>query len=342
MMDRRVFLAGSAGAVLAGCRSGRAIIERSPQVRVYIAGRNPVSFLPAFVANNAGLFLTAGANVSFRDGGVDGDPVEALASGAAEVSAGLYEDVLRAVASGKQFTAFALMTRSPLLAIAAPASGGRVQNIEDLLQVRTAMPELQSSEHLFLNYNYFQEGGEPVDLRIVEVGYGSPLINALINRTAAAAVAGSITIRHMMKELGGLNIIADTRTVAGVLATYGVASYPGAALFTTPQWLQANPKEARKLATALAHGCEWIRAHSPEQVLQTIPGSRRGSDPAIMLDAIREAVPLFSEDGLIPNDGAREALKAVELTVEAVRKARIDVTATYTNAFAPARSKASR
>jgi NitT/TauT family transport system substrate-binding protein len=263
-------------------------------------------------------------------------------SGAADVAAGLYEDVLRAIANGKQFIAFAMMIRSPLLAIVSPAAERRVQNVEDLLEVRIALPELQSSEHVFLNYNYFQEGGEPVDLKLVEVGYGSPLINALLNRTAGAAVAGSVTIRHMMKEAGELNIIADTRTVAGVLATYGVASYPGAVLFTTQQWLQSNPNEARKLATALVHGGERIRAHSPEQIIEAIPDSRRGSDPAILLDAIREAVPLFSEDGVIPNDGAHEALKAVSLTVEAVKKARIDVTSTYTNAFAPARSKASK
>lgn len=332
-MDRRAFLTGCAGAALAGCKS-KAVIEPSPEIRLYAGGRNPVAFLPLFAANKAGLFAQAHANVSFRDGGAEGDPAGALASGQADVVAGLYEDVLRAVAAGNAFTAFALMTRSPLLAIVASPSA-RVQNVEDLLKVRTALPEEQSPEHVFLNYNYFQEGGEPVDLRTIVVGYGSPLTNALIKKTAGAAVAGSVTLRYIMKDLPDLEVIADTRTLAGVIATYGVASYPGAVLFTTRQWLQSFPNEAKKLAAALIRASKWIRARPAEQAADAIPEGWRGGDPAILVEAVREAYPLFSQDGAIPADGAREALKAVELTSEAVKKARLDFKATYTNAFAP-------
>ncbi len=332
-MNRRAFLTGCAGVALTGCRS-KAVIEPAPPIRLYAAGRNPVAFLPVFAAHTAGLFAQAGVNVSFRDGGAEGDPAAALMAGQADVVAGLYEDVLRAAAAGNAFTAFALATRSPLLAIvASPAA--RVRNLEDLLKVRIALPEEQSPEHVFLNYNYFQEGGEPVDLKTVVVGYGSPLANALIKKTAGAAVADSLTLRYILQDIPDLEIVADTRTLAGVIATYGVSSYPGAVLFTTRRWLQSFPHAAQRLRAALVRAGHWIRTRPAEQAAEAIPEERRGADPAILAEAVHEAYPLFSQDGAIPADGAREALKAVELASEAVKKAHLDLKATYTSAFAP-------
>ena len=268
---------------------------------------------------------------------------EAVASGAADVGAGLYEDVLRAAAAGKKLKAFALMTRSPLLAIAAVPGRRRVNNIADLLTVRTALPSVGSPEQVFLNYNFYVEGGVPIDLKTLVAGEGDEsVIEAVVSRKAGAAVVDNVTLRRLAQQVGDVKVMADTRTIAGVLSVYGVPVYPGATLFSTEDWLQSYPREARKLTAAIVTASAWIRNSRPEVVAAAVPESRRSFDSRVMIEAVRESVPLFSDTARIPDDGATAALKALSVSAEAITKSPINLQATYTNEFLPSRDTRSR
>jgi NitT/TauT family transport system substrate-binding protein len=337
MMDRRRCLVGCAATVLVGC-SSPAIIERAPEVRLYVPSRNPVAFLPVYAAQRTGLFLKAGANVRFQDSEPGGDAFEALESGAADVAAGLFEDALQAAARGRRCKAFALMTRSPLFAIVAPSSARRrVDNIADLLTTRTALPALGSSEEVFLNYNFYVEGGVPVDLKKVVPPAGASVVDEVAAGRAGAAVVDGIALRQLAQRIGDLKVLADTRTIAGVLSVYGVSTYPGAALIASQRWLESNAREAPKLASAVLAAAAWIRGSRPEVAAAALPDTLGEKMTGAVIEAVRESVPLFSQTAAIPDDGANAALKALGVSYEALRRPAFNLRDTYTNSFLPTR-----
>jgi NitT/TauT family transport system substrate-binding protein len=270
--------------------------------------------------------------------GPGSNPVEAVASGAADVGAGLFEDVVRAAAAGRPLKAFALMTRSPLLAIVAHPSRRRVSNIADLLTVSTALPSAGSPEQVFLNYNFYVEGGVPVDLKTLIAGDADAVIAAIASRKAGAAVVDNVALRRLAQQVGSITVLADTRTIAGVLSVYGVPVYPGAALFATESWLHSYPREARKLSAAILMASASIRNSRPELLAASIPETRSSFDSRDTIEAVRESAPLFSETGVIPDDGAAAALKALSVTLQEVRNSAFELRACYTNEFLPGRA----
>jgi hypothetical protein len=65
-----------------------------------------------------------------------------------------------------------------------------------------------------------------------------------------------------------------------------------------------------------------------------MPPEYKGQDAAVYLKAVRDILPAFSEDGLMPNNGPATVKAFLDVSDESVREANIDLNMTYTtNSF---------
>ena len=99
--------------------------------------------------------------------------------------------------------------------------------------------------------------------------------------------------------------------------------------------MDRNPDTARRLARALARANQWIVTHTPEEIRERFPEGLRSEDAAADIEIIRWSLPTYTAGGRMP-EGAPEAMKRVlDVTLDKVRNAKIDLGATWTNAFLP-------
>jgi NitT/TauT family transport system substrate-binding protein len=82
------------------------------------------------------------------------------------------------------------------------------------------------------------------------------------------------------------------------------------------------------------HGLKWLQTAGPSDIIKTVPESYLLGDRALYLasfNKVREAIAL---DGIIPEEGARTALKALTSFDPSIKPEKIQLARTYTNEFA--------
>ena len=104
-------------------------------------------------------------------------------------------------------------------------------------------------------------------------------------------------------------------------------------LYSKSDWLRRNPDTARRLARAIQQSLLWIAEHSPEEILAKLPSAYVGDDRAVYLDALKNAMAMYSKNGIMPTGAPEVVRKVVSASLDNVRSAHIDIAATYTNEF---------
>lgn len=275
-----------------------------PNLEVRLGVASDISAVTVRAADKLGYFAAEHLNVQLVD------------PGNADVSAGSYAYVLESVACGVPLRAFALLSRSlSLVVITAPANVRKLERINDLDGKRVGVSALGAPDHLLLNYLLVENALAPDDVTPVAIGDGQGAMNAIGQGTVDAAVVGNCALQSIESNYGPVTILADTRTIAGLLDTYGVSRYPAEVLYATPQWLSQHAEEARRLVRAVARAAVWIRTH-PAQ------------DPKCS-----ENLAMVPETSVITADGAAAVQKVLSISVEKMRNAKIDLQSTYTNDF---------
>ena len=65
-------------------------------------------------------------------------------------------------------------------------------------------------------------------------------------------------------------MVADTRTPEGTQAVYG-GPYPGGVVYTTPAFLERNPRTVQAVVTAFVRALKWMSTHSAEDIARAMP-----------------------------------------------------------------------
>ena len=87
------------------------------------------------------------------------------------------------------------------------------------------------------------------------------------------------------------------------------------------------------MARALRKTVDWMRAHSPEEIRARQPAQFHTEDAASDLDALRAMQAMLSPDGRMTPESTAMVRKVLDVSLESVRAASIDLTRTYTNEF---------
>jgi NitT/TauT family transport system substrate-binding protein len=98
--------------------------------------------------------------------------------------------------------------------------------------------------------------------------------------------------------------------------------------------VEQHAHEAQALTNAIVSTLKWIHSHSAEEIMAKMPADMVGGDKALYLAALKNTIPMYSTTGKMDPKGAEAVLAVFSQSSPEVAAAHIDLSKTYTNAFA--------
>jgi sulfonate transport system substrate-binding protein len=303
------------------------------KVTVAVGGGACLCYLPTVLAKQLGEFERAGLAVDLVDLKGGSDALKAVLGGSADVVSGYFDHCVNLAARKQALQAFVVYDRYPgLVLVVSPAHNGEIKSIKDLAGKKVGVSAPGSSTDFFLKYLLKKNGLDPTGVAVIGVGLGATAVAAMEQGQIDAAVMLDPAVTILQGSHPDLRILSDTRTQKDTLAVFG-GEYPGGALYSTTAWVTAHEKEVQALTGAILNTLAWIHSHTPEEVMAKMPAEMVGKNKELYLSALKNTIPMYSENGKMDPKGAEAVLAVFSESSPEVAKANIDVTKTYTNKF---------
>jgi NitT/TauT family transport system substrate-binding protein len=146
------------------------------------------------------------------------------------------------------------------------------------------------------------------------------------------AISNLDPVITLLARSGDLKVVSDTRIVAEADKVFG-GPMPAGCLYAPQAFLDKNPNTAQALANAIVRADKWIQAAGPGDIIGAVPESYLLGDRAVYIEAFLAAKGALSPDGMIPEKGPDTAYRALASIDQAIAKAKLDLSAVYTNEF---------
>jgi NitT/TauT family transport system substrate-binding protein len=304
----------------------------SPSIRVTVGGRAFLQYAPLTIAEQLGYFKEAGLNVEILDVAGGAKALEALVGGSAEVTAGAFDHTIQMQAMNQEIVGVVLFGRHPTFALAVRSDkASAYRDPKDLKSLRVGVTSLGSQTQFMVEYLAIQAGLAPSDISFVNVGGGTGAIAAIRNGAVDAVVTGEPALTTLTSA-GDAKIVADTRTNDGTIGIFG-GLYPSGTIYTRAAFISQNPRTVQAFALAMVRALIWIDHASVEDIAEVLPEEWAKPNRNLFLASIRGTRDMFSPDGRFSLEGARIALHVLSTVDPRLRSAKIDLGATFTNAF---------
>lgn len=305
-----------------------------PHVRIAIGGQNQLIYLPTTLAQELGFYREEGLDVELQDMAGGSKALEALIGGSADVVSGFYDQTIQMAADQREMTAFVTMLRYPgLVLVTSPAAAAQVTKPADLKGRIAGVTTAGSSSQMLLTYILQRDGLSADAVSITAIGTAATAIAAVERGKVDAGMMADPAFTMMHRRNPGGRVLADLRTGEGVRAAMGADSYPASVLYSKGDWIRANHDTAMHLARAIRRTLAWMQTRPAEEIAAKTPAAFRGEDLRLYVEALRNSLPMFSPDGVMPAAGTETVRKLLAGSMEKVRNASIDLSKTYTNEF---------
>jgi NitT/TauT family transport system substrate-binding protein len=303
------------------------------KLTIAVGGGACLCYLPTILAKQLGEFEKAGVAVDLVDLKGGSDALKAVLGGSADVVSGYFDHCVNLAARKQELQAFVVYDRYPgLVLVVSPSHNGEVKSIKDLAGKKVGVSAPGSSTDFFLKYLLKKNGLDPTSAAVIGVGLGATAVAAMEQGQIDAAVMLDPAVTVLQGNHPDLRILADTRTQKDTLAVFG-GEYPGGALYSTTAWVTSHEKEVQALTNAIVSTLAWIHSHTAEEVMARMPDEMVGKDKALYLAALKNTIPMFSENGRMDPKGADAVLAVFSEGSPEVAKANIDVSKTFTNKY---------
>jgi NitT/TauT family transport system substrate-binding protein len=324
---RRVVASFAALAMLSG------VALAQSKVTIAVGGSACLCYLPTVLAKQLGEYEKAGVSVDMVDFKGGSQALTAVLGGSADVVSGYFDHCVNLAAKNQFLQAFVVYDRYPgLVLVVSPKQTGAINSVKDLAGKKVGVSAPGSSTHYFLNYLLKKNGVDAGSVGVIGVGLGATAVAAMEQGSVEAAVMLDPSVTQLQGRNKDLRILVDTRTQKDTIDVFG-GEYPGGALYTKVEWIEKNPKEAQALVTAILNTLKWIHSHTPEEIMAKMPDELIGGDKGLYLAALKNTLPMYSENGRMDAKGAQAVLAVFSQSSPDVAKANIDLSKTYTNQF---------
>ena len=302
-------------------------------IKLAIGGASCLCYLPTVLTKQLGNFKKAGLDVQLIDFKGGSQALTAVIGGSADVVSGYFDHTVELAAKKQQLQSFVVYDRYPgLVLVVAPGETGKITSIKDLKGKKVGVSAPGSSTDFFLKYELKKNGLSTDAASVIGVGLGGTAIAAMERGSIDAAVMLDPAVTVLQQKYKDLKILVDTRTQADTEKAFD-GDYPGGAFYTRVAWLKDHPKEARAMAGAVVETLHWIHSHSAEDIMNKMPPEMVGKDKQAYLAALKNTIPMYSNDGMMDPKGAEAVLNVFSVGSPDVAKANIDIKSTYTNDF---------
>jgi NitT/TauT family transport system substrate-binding protein len=297
-----------------------------------VGGKSALHHLPLTIAEQLGYFRAEGLELEISDVQTSLRATQAVSSGAAQVCASAFEQVLGLQAKNQWFQAFVVQARTPQIAFGVSTrSMPNYKTPADLKDKKIGIVQTEAASYMVVNWVLARARLSPNEVNLLEFS-GTASALAALRSGQIDAISYVDPVMTMLEQKGDIKIVADTRTLKGATEVFGGAM-PSASLFAPIEFIQKNPNTCQALANAMVHSLKWLQTAGPSDMINTVPESYLLGDRALYLASFNKIRESISPDGMMPDDGPSIALAAFGQYDAALRLARLNVSKTYTNEF---------
>ncbi|UUZ63456.1 ABC transporter substrate-binding protein [Polaromonas sp. P1-6] len=333
LISRRIFAGGAALAAVTlavPALRAQARLEKT-KIALSVGGKAAFYYLPLTISEQLGYFKAEGLDVEISD--FAGGALQAVVGGSADVCSGAFEHTINLQSKNQMFRAFVLQGRAPQIAFGVSTRNmPDYKSIADLKGKKIGVSAPGSSTNMMANLVLSRGGLKASDVSFIGVGTAAGALTTM-RSGQIDAMSNTDPVMTMLEQRGEVKIISDTRTLKGTTEVFG-GPMPAACLYAPMDFIQKNPNTCQALANAIVHGLKWLQTAGPGDIIKTVPESYLLGDRALYLASFNKVRESISLDGLIPEEGARTALKALASFDPAIKADKIDLAKTYTNEFA--------
>jgi len=319
--------------------TGAAAAQSKAKVSIAVGGAGCLCYLPTVLAKQLGEYDKAGVEVELIDFKGGSQALQAVIGGSADVVSGYYDHCVNLAAKGQSLQSFVIYDRYPGMVLAVSPEAKDIKSIKDLAGKAVGVSAPGSSTDFFLKYLLAKNGMDPNSTSVVGIGLAATAVAAMEHGKVNAAVMldpAATLMQNKYKE--NFRLLSDTRTAKDTLDVFG-GEYPGGALYTRADWIAKNEATTQKLTNAIIATLKWIHSHTPEEIMTKMPDELVGPDKALYLAALKNTIPMYSQNGMMDPKGAQAVLAVFSQSVPEIAKANIDLSKTYTNRFVEAANK---
>jgi NitT/TauT family transport system substrate-binding protein len=319
-----------------GARLG---VAQSPAKReknrlvVAVGGKAARQLLPLTIAERLDFFAAEGLEVDMLDVGNGVRAQHSVMEGAADVACGVFEGRLAPQTRKHLLQAFVLLGRAPQIAFGVSTRAFPTAiKLANLKSRKIAVAAPGSSAQLVTALVLARAGLTLADVQVVDAGGVGAALQA-VRSGGADAIAHTEPVITMLEQKGDIRIVSDTRSLKGAQEVFG-GPMPSACLFAPAQSVQNQANTMQALTNAVVHALKWLQTAGPSDLIKVVPESYLLGDRGLYLTSfgkIRESIAL---DGLIPDDGAKTALRVMAGLDTTLLPGKIDLERVYTNVYA--------
>lgn len=322
----------AAASVAAPALRAQPKLEKS-KIAIAVGGKAAFYYLPLTISEQLGYFKAEGLEVEISDFAGGARALQAVVGGSADVCSGAYEHTINLQSKNQLFQAFVLQGRAPQIALGVSTKTmPNYKSLADLKGKKIGVSAPGSSTNMMANLVLSRAGIKAADVSFIGVGTSAGALTAL-RSGQIDAMSNTDPVMTMLEQKGDVKIISDTRTLKGTTEVFG-GPMPAACLYAPLEFVQKNPNTCQALANAIVHGLKWLQTAGPGDIIKTVPEAYLLGDRALYLASFNKVREAISLDGMLPDEGARTALKALASFDPAVKPDKIELAKTYTNEFA--------
>ena len=300
-----------------------------PPLRV--ANYSILAFFPPFLAQELGHFRDEGLTVEFDEMNQGTKMVEALVAGSSDVGIDGHMYPVIMAAQGRQLKTFLTIYSAWTGLLVAGPGQDRIKTVADLKGTTIGVGSLGGLHYRMLSYFLKRSGVQLSDVQIIPIGTTASAAAAIQHGKVQAAVLNGSLLPVLKQRAPGVRVLLDARSRAVNNEVFGTDEFAGGGAFSTSAWLERNPDKARRFARAMTRTMEWIRRHSPEEVMARLPARLKSENAAFDMEELRVLTTLLSNDGRMTPGAAEANRRVAAASMDNVKT--IDVAATWTNEF---------
>jgi NitT/TauT family transport system substrate-binding protein len=332
LLNRRSFTALAAAAVAVPALRAQGKLEKS-RISIAVGGKAGFYYLPLTISEQLGYFKAEGLEVEISDFAGGAKALQALVGGSADVVSGAYEHTINMQSKNQFIQSIVLMGRAPQIAMGVSTKTmGGYKNLAELRGKKIGVSAPGSSTNMVANLVLSRAGIKASEVSYVGVGTAAGALTAL-RSGQIDAMSNIDPVMTMLEQKGDVRIITDTRTLKGTLEVFG-GPMPAACFYTHSEFVKNNPNTCQALANAIVHGLKWLQTAGPSDIIKTVPESYLLGDRGLYLASFNKVREAIAVDGLLPDEGAKTALKALASFEPSIKAEKIELGKTYTNDFA--------
>jgi NitT/TauT family transport system substrate-binding protein len=303
------------------------------RISIAVGGKAAFYYLPLTISEQLGYFKAEGLDIEISDFAGGSRALQALLGGSADVVAGAYEHTINMQSKNQHIQSFVLQGRAPQIAMGVSTkSMPNYRSLSDLRGKKIGVSAPGSSTNMIANLVLSRGGVKASEVSYVGVGNTATALAAL-RSGQIDAMSNTDPVMTMLEQKGDVKIISDTRTLKGTQDVFG-GPMPAACFYAPVEFVQKHPNTCQALASAIVHGLKWLQTAGPSDIIKTVPESYLLGDRALYLASFNKVREAISLDGILPDEGARTAVKALASFEPSVKPEKIVLAKTYTNEFA--------